>query len=381
MGSLKEVAMSFADKVAACPQRTSAILTKYTSLRSFYEQSLKGSPLDYENAGVYSSALLDAYMEYKSIWKELQGTISEVEGNRMILAKASETTDLKELKDEIAASYKTSSDAYEASKKETTVTVYNPGGYATTETRKQLEPPIKPNNMIPYNNSLYGLEQAKRDCRFEMIKIVREVDAVSDDPKVAVATDRNYQYLSPVIFRQLLPSSERVDIVKLKAENQQLKAENKALEANKTAKADLEKSQQHVKELEEARELSDKEHSGQVKGLQELQERSEEEYRREVKEYQAQLDEGEKLKASATKLEELFANMQRTVVPLKNANEAQLSENERLKASTAKLEELVANMQKAVDSQGLVKNSRITSQEPSLHGRDLMIPATGNIMA
>lgn len=40
----------------------SAILTKYTGLRSYYEQSLKGSPLDYENAGVYASALLDAYM-------------------------------------------------------------------------------------------------------------------------------------------------------------------------------------------------------------------------------------------------------------------------------------------------------------------------------
>jgi hypothetical protein len=349
MESLKEVAMSFADKVALCPQRTNAILTKYTSLRSFYEQSLKGSPLDYENAGVYSSALLDAYMEYKSIWRELQGTISEVGANQVVLCKASETTDLKDLKSEIQASYKASFDAYEASKKETTVTIYNAGGYATTEARKQLEPPIKPNTMLPYNNSLYGLEQAKRDCRFEMIKIVREVDAVSDDPKVAVATDRNYQYLSPVIFRQLLPSSERVDIVKLKAENLELREENKALEANRTAKADLEKSQRLVKELEEARELSDKDHLGKVKDLQDSREASDEEHRREVKEYQAQLSEGEKLRASAQKLEELVVNMQKTVDPLNTANQAQLSEHERLKTSSTKLEELITNMQKAVD--------------------------------
>lgn len=30
-----------------------------------------GSPLDYENAGVYSSALLGAYMDYKASWQEL----------------------------------------------------------------------------------------------------------------------------------------------------------------------------------------------------------------------------------------------------------------------------------------------------------------------
>lgn len=40
----------------------SAILTKYTSLRSFHEATNRGSPLDYENAGIYTSSLLDAYM-------------------------------------------------------------------------------------------------------------------------------------------------------------------------------------------------------------------------------------------------------------------------------------------------------------------------------
>jgi hypothetical protein len=49
----------------------SAILTKYTSLRSFHEQTVKGSPLDYEIAGIYTNALLDAYVEYKSMWGDL----------------------------------------------------------------------------------------------------------------------------------------------------------------------------------------------------------------------------------------------------------------------------------------------------------------------
>lgn len=82
--TVTSVAMEFPDKVATCPQRTlsvdhlierrqkltldnSAILTKYTSLRSFYEQTAKGSPLDYEIAGIYTSSLLDAYMVSRRI--------------------------------------------------------------------------------------------------------------------------------------------------------------------------------------------------------------------------------------------------------------------------------------------------------------------------
>ncbi|KAJ6606117.1 hypothetical protein DFH09DRAFT_896390 [Mycena vulgaris] len=70
--SLKAVAMEFPEHVMACPMRINAILTKYTSLKNFYEKSIHGSPLDYENAGVYSSALLDAYMDYKVMWRNIQ---------------------------------------------------------------------------------------------------------------------------------------------------------------------------------------------------------------------------------------------------------------------------------------------------------------------
>jgi myosin heavy subunit len=103
-------------------------------------------------------------------------------------------------------------------------------------------------------------------------------------------------------------------------------------------------------------EHSDKEHVDKVKDLQASQERSEKDHRREVREYQAQLSEGEKLKASAAKLEELFMNMQKAVDPLKDTqqksyeqHQKQINEGEKLKVSTAKLEELVTNMQKAVD--------------------------------
>ncbi|KAJ7895750.1 hypothetical protein B0H13DRAFT_2234546 [Mycena leptocephala] len=72
LATLKAVSMEFPERVMACPMRTNAILTKYTGLKSFHEKTLKGSPLDYENAGVYSSALLDAYMDFKVMWRNIQ---------------------------------------------------------------------------------------------------------------------------------------------------------------------------------------------------------------------------------------------------------------------------------------------------------------------
>ena len=36
-------------------------------------------------------------------------------------------------------------------------------------------PPARPNELVPYSADIFGLDKARRDCRFEMIKIVKEV--------------------------------------------------------------------------------------------------------------------------------------------------------------------------------------------------------------
>lgn len=68
--TLTEVAVRFADLVAACPQRTHATLTKYTALRGYLEWNLANNVLhlDYELAQLYTAELLDVYMGYKVIW-------------------------------------------------------------------------------------------------------------------------------------------------------------------------------------------------------------------------------------------------------------------------------------------------------------------------
>jgi hypothetical protein len=68
-----------------------------------------------------------------------------------------------------------------------------------------FEEPMAPNPMIPYKATVISLDKASQDCRWEMIKIVKEVDAVTNDPQVAVDPNRVWQYLNPALFRQLLP--------------------------------------------------------------------------------------------------------------------------------------------------------------------------------
>ena len=45
----------------------------------------------------------------------------------------------------------------------------------TAKSAHELDPPFPPNDLVPYCANVIGLDKACKDCRFEMIKIVREV--------------------------------------------------------------------------------------------------------------------------------------------------------------------------------------------------------------
>lgn len=77
------------------------------------------------------------------------------------------------------------------------------------ESAELLEEPLPPNKVEPYKADAFGLDKAQRDCRFEMIKIVREVNAVTFDPKVATDPTRNWRFVSPNVFKLLLPVSNQ----------------------------------------------------------------------------------------------------------------------------------------------------------------------------
>ncbi|KAJ7797131.1 hypothetical protein B0H13DRAFT_1674612 [Mycena leptocephala] len=217
LATLKAVSMEFPERVMACPMRTNAILTKYTGLKSFHEKKLKGSPLDYENAGVYSSALLDAYMDFKVMWRNIQmGMLARLGSRTRTVLPQSQTQppELSEMAAEAKKHYVAQMDRYQKSlpgpgTESQALTLIVPATPSEEKTENgwsdSVEAPLPPNVLTPYPANIFGLDKARRDCRFEMIKIVKEVDAVAHDPKVAIEPSRTWQYLSPAIFRLLLP--------------------------------------------------------------------------------------------------------------------------------------------------------------------------------
>ncbi|KAF4442962.1 hypothetical protein F53441_11606 [Fusarium austroafricanum] len=73
--SVFAAAAAFPKRVAECPQRTWAILTKYRSNRSFViwaskHKSVKA--LEYDQVSSYTAELFDSYMDYKMLLKDLQ---------------------------------------------------------------------------------------------------------------------------------------------------------------------------------------------------------------------------------------------------------------------------------------------------------------------
>lgn len=223
--NLTKVAVEFPDRVALCPQRTYAILTKYTALRSYHEKTVKGSPMDYEIAGIYTNSLLDSYMEYKNIWADISSLIKQISENKLYVKKKSEiagaviddkkkkeisedkvyvkkreeTPELINYRKEPEQDYKDRMVRFNAAK-----AALEKSG---TLSQVTLEEPLPANECKPYDPDDFGLDKAQRDCRFEMIKIVREVNDVTWNPKVATDPNRKWRYLSPAIFRLLVPVS------------------------------------------------------------------------------------------------------------------------------------------------------------------------------
>ena len=83
-----DVATRFPHLVQTCAQRTSAVLTRYTSLRSFNEANARNAPkdkfriLDYELCSLYTQDLFNAFLAYKNIRTELSDMLKSPEQYR-----------------------------------------------------------------------------------------------------------------------------------------------------------------------------------------------------------------------------------------------------------------------------------------------------------
>ncbi|KAK3395070.1 hypothetical protein B0H63DRAFT_362420, partial [Podospora didyma] len=215
--TMRSAALKFPELVAQTPLRTHAILTKYTSLRSF--QAVLGKVTDgnhnahtvipnFELAGVYTSVLQEAYLDYKNILKNLQVTTYNVShgierlvdgptARRLAVQTPSATAppaSAPGTAPAAAANGESDDDssvvAVDTPKSKLKASIYTDKNEAGTK---------------PYPPTIAGLEAARQDVRFMLNRIVGEVDAITAKPELAVDEGRELCYVSPFIFKDLLP--------------------------------------------------------------------------------------------------------------------------------------------------------------------------------
>lgn len=182
--SLMAAAARFPDLVADCPQRTYAILTKYDALRSFVARKPASyTPLQYENAQIYTNTLLDSFVSYKALYKRLGEQIFGVQGKTLEVIPWSDTDKAK-----VAVN---SNGVSPMQKKDE-----SSGLYPYTEQSSYFEASLK------------GLSDARTAIRRQMARIVNEVDAIEKDPKLATDEDHSEPFQSPVAFETRIPVVE-----------------------------------------------------------------------------------------------------------------------------------------------------------------------------
>ncbi|KIP02124.1 hypothetical protein PHLGIDRAFT_96326 [Phlebiopsis gigantea 11061_1 CR5-6] len=206
LGTLRRAALAFPDHAASCTVRTSAILTKYTSLKSYHtSRNIAGGPLDYAHAGQYASMLLNAYADYKAISVHIAQVMRDVEHGRSTLERGQDASQFAEAAQQAEARYQVQMDrvaqgmhTYDDDDDDAASTTA-----VDTKPRRRL---MRPRALMPYSADVSGLDGAAQDCQLEMDQIVEEVNALVADPGIATCADRTQQYLSPFVFRMLLPA-------------------------------------------------------------------------------------------------------------------------------------------------------------------------------
>ncbi|KAF4466987.1 hypothetical protein FALBO_6136 [Fusarium albosuccineum] len=243
--TMKSAALRFPTLVAETPMRTHAILTKYTSLRSYHRLFGSISPPAFEVAGVYSMLLQEAYLDYKTVAKDLQVLAFEVSAGRMKLLTSSEhrqqVEEAKKQKAREAANRRKAVDAInkglpaeevdsksgsetpasnlkardveslESSQKKTE----NAAATDLEDTTAKKSP--GPNHWRPinvtkeYKATLQGLEEARNMVGTFLVRIVQEINILSKHPDLALEDNRVRPHMSPFLFKELLPIGRPVE--------------------------------------------------------------------------------------------------------------------------------------------------------------------------
>ncbi|KAK0543656.1 hypothetical protein OC846_006338 [Tilletia horrida] len=173
--SLMAAANRFPYLVSRFPQRTHAILTKYSALRSFVMLKAPSiSPLQYENATIYTDTLLDYYLEYTLLAKRVSADIGDVQKG------------LKRFK-------------------VIPPTAKGAAPVQSNSLRSAKQPDGLP--LVPFAGTLEGLDLARKGIRAQINAIVHEVNELTKFPHLAIQK-RDKTFVGPASFQSLIPEVE-----------------------------------------------------------------------------------------------------------------------------------------------------------------------------
>ncbi|CAJ0553062.1 Ff.00g115740.m01.CDS01 [Fusarium sp. VM40] len=233
---MKSAALRFPDLVAKTPMPTHVILTNI-------------SPPAFEVAGVYSMLLQEAYLDYKTVAKNLQVLSFEVSSGRVKLITSSEyrcqVEEAKKEKTREAAKRKQAVDAVNKDEPANKDNVKSGSDTPASDQKEDDAKPAKngqtkegekrnedaavpdskdttvkkspgPNHWRPievtkeYKATPQGLEDARNMVRTFLIRIVQEINILSKHPHLALEDDRVQPHMSPFLFKELLPVGQPV---------------------------------------------------------------------------------------------------------------------------------------------------------------------------
>ncbi|KAG9495533.1 hypothetical protein J7337_013782 [Fusarium musae] len=220
--TMRKAALQFPHLVAKTPMRTHAILTKYTALRSYHAHFGGLKMPAFEMAGVYSTILQEAYLDYKTIAKNLQVLAYDVSAgqsrlisayeNRKKIEEAAKPATPADANGTVVATpvSSTSNDCSDAEP-----TSSNDTSAQKVEEQKQ-QPGDRPYIWKPFNvnkdfpPTLQGLENARSMVRMILIRIVQEINILTKFPEAAMDEDRIQPHISPFLFKEFLPVGEPI---------------------------------------------------------------------------------------------------------------------------------------------------------------------------
>lgn len=189
--SLMQAAARFPDLVADCPQRIYAILGRYETLRSFVAKAPAGcTPLQYENAQIYTNALLDSFMNYKALYKTIGEQFFAIQGKTLEFTTTPQAVQSQNSVTEMSKDQKKVA-KNKADEKE--------------KTKKNGLYPYSP-DLTPFESSIKGLSDARIAIRRQMARIVNEVNEIERDPKLATDEGHEEPFQSPLVFETRLPA-------------------------------------------------------------------------------------------------------------------------------------------------------------------------------